>query len=103
MNTRSLHSQSGVEVCGGFSTPTSCVDFSDDDDGINDSINGDNNDDNDDDDVGAWVPSHSLQQPRDGHSSWSSPSGLVLMGGMIDCININHMIIVENVRKGCSE
>ena len=68
-------------MCGGFSTPTSCVDFSDDDDGIY----YDNTDDNDysDSDVGAWVPSHSLQQPRDGHSSWSSPSGLVLMGGMI--------------------
>ena len=67
-------------MCGGFGTPTSCVDFSDDDDGIDD----DNNDNDDNDDViGAWVPSHSLQQPRDGHSSWSSPSGLVLMGGEV--------------------
>ena len=68
-------------MCGGFGTPTSCVDFSDDDDGINDDNNDDNDDDYSDSDVGAWVPSHSLQQPRDGHSSWSSPSGLVLMGG----------------------
>ena len=68
-------------MCGGFGTPTSCVDFSDDDDGIDDSINDDN--DYNDSDVGAWVPSHSLQQPRDGHSSWSSPSGLVLMGGEV--------------------
>ena len=70
-------------MCGGFGTPTSCVDFSDDDDGINDDNNDDNDDDYSDSDVGAWVPSHSLQQPRDGHSSWSSPSGLVLMGGKV--------------------
>ena len=31
---------------------------------------------------GQWMPSHSLDQDRDGHTSWMSEEGLVLMGGV---------------------
>ena len=30
---------------------------------------------------GSWLPSHRLARPRTWHSSWASPSGLVVLGG----------------------
>ena len=30
---------------------------------------------------GSWLPSHRLARPRTWHSSWTSPSGLVVLGG----------------------
>ena len=63
---RGGHTQSGLQACGGGSSypdpsPTlvSCVTFN----------------------QGSWDRSHLLQQQRALHSAWSSPSGLVLIGG----------------------
>ena len=56
------HSQSGLMACGGGDdTMTSCVTFSD----------------------GLWIVSHHpLQNYIKEHSSWMSPHGVVLMGGV---------------------
>ena len=60
---RSSHTQVGLEVCGGYLTPgigTSCVTFA----------------------AGKWSSSHSLSVSRNGHVSWASyPGGVLLMGG----------------------
>ena len=59
---RYYHTQTGLEACGGYDSPTvtTCVSFS----------------------GGSWTPSHNLQQQRRLHSSWASPAGTVLMGGL---------------------
>ena len=31
--------------------------------------------------AGQWAESHALLQGRDGHSSWGSPAGVLLLGG----------------------
>ena len=31
--------------------------------------------------AGQWAESHALLQGRDGHSSWDSPAGVLLLGG----------------------
>ena len=54
------HSQTGLLTCGGMSTGTSCIKFS----------------------GGKWKPSHKLKKEHYYHSSWASPLGTVLMGGM---------------------
>ena len=56
------HTQSGLVTCGGGSstlTETSCYTFTN----------------------GVWTKSHTLRYGRSGHSSWTSPMGIVLMGG----------------------
>ena len=64
-SSRSHHSQTGLEACGGqtsdFANPDSdtCVHF-----------NG-----------GSWKHSQTLQGSRESHCSWASPEGTVLMGG----------------------
>ena len=60
-NSRSGHTQSGLEVCGGHDsvTMTNCLTFSN----------------------GTWTTSHNLLHPRTNHTSWLSPKGVVLMGG----------------------
>ena len=61
-DARDGHTLSGGEACGGgasAATQRSCVAFRD----------------------GSWVRSHSLQSPRTHHCAWSSPSGLLLLGG----------------------
>ena len=60
--TRLGHSVSGREVCGGDAADSSCIEFRD----------------------GSWAQSHTLQRQRTGQSAWSSPSGLVLLGGIRD-------------------
>ena len=61
---RSYHAQTGLLACGGVSNEkiwtTSCFKFSE----------------------GKWKPSHKLKKERDSHSSWASPAGTVLMGGV---------------------
>ena len=61
-NRRYGHTQDGLLTCGGYDYGTSitCVKLS----------------------TGGWVVSHNLLQPRYYHSSWISPAGLVLMGGL---------------------
>ena len=59
---RDYHSQTGLEVCGGNdanNTFKACLRFG----------------------GGSWNPSHNLQEGRNLHSSWASPSGTVLLGG----------------------
>ena len=59
--TRHGHTQSGTEACGGDPPELwkSCVDFKN----------------------GSWVSSHTLKHPRVFHAAFSSPSGIVLLGG----------------------
>ena len=51
--------QSGLVACGGHYTRTSCYTFTN----------------------GVWTKSHTLRHERYYHSSWTSPMGIVLMGG----------------------
>ena len=53
------HTQDGVVACGGHLTNTSCSTLT----------------------ASGWTTSHQLQQRRSGHVSWTSPAGLLLMGG----------------------
>ena len=64
---RQEHTQSGLVACGGFdhSSRASCVTFAN----------------------GSWIQSHHLQEERADHTSWVSPSGLVLMGGQFSSYN----------------
>ena len=64
---RQEHTQSGLVACGGFdhSSRASCVTFAN----------------------GSWSQSHHLQEERADHTSWVSPSGLVLMGGQFSSYN----------------
>ena len=64
---RQEHTQSGLVACGGFdhSSRASCVTFAN----------------------GSWNQSHHLQEERADHTSWRSPSGLVLMGGQFSSYN----------------
>ena len=58
----SVHTQSGLVTCGGYydyNTQTSCYTFTN----------------------GVWTKSHTLRYGRYQHSSWTSPMGIVLMGG----------------------
>ena len=65
---RAYHTQNGLEACGGigldwdYTTPTltSCVRFS----------------------GGVWSPSHQMVEQRWHHTSWASPAGTLLMGGI---------------------
>ena len=56
---RSSHTQSGLVACGGGFTRYSCLYFVPD----------------------MWIHSHDLIHARWSHIQWSSPSGLILMGG----------------------
>ena len=61
-DVRNSHTQSGLITCGGGGTNdtrTSCVTFS----------------------SGQWKSSHVLQYGRQGHSSWMSKHGTVILGG----------------------
>ena len=53
------HSMSGLTVCGGYNSLTSCISLS----------------------HGAWQNTTTLLQARVHHSSWSSGSGVILLGG----------------------
>ena len=57
---RRYHTQTGLEICGGQFNPNSCLSLTS---------------------AGVWEVTRNLSQPRVKHSSWMSPSGLVLMGG----------------------
>ena len=51
---------SGLTICGGEDTTTTCLQLS----------------------SGVWSVSHTLEEERDGHSSWQSDKqGVILMGG----------------------
>ena len=52
------HTQTGLEVCGGWMWNT-CVRLSE----------------------GSWTPSHQLLEQRGDHCSWASAAGTLLMGG----------------------
>ena len=58
---RRVHSQTGLITCGGGSgaTQKSCITFS----------------------SGTWQESHTLTENRYGHTQWSSPDGVLLIGG----------------------
>ena len=75
-SSRSHHSQTGLEACGGITS-----DFASFDDE-------DYNPDSDSTDKtcvlfngGTWNHSQTLQRSRESHSSWASPVGTVLIGG----------------------
>ena len=53
------HTQSGLVTCGGYYNWTSCIRLID----------------------GEWLQSNTLKHGRAYHSSWTSPMGIVLMGG----------------------
>ena len=62
--SHTYHTQDGLVACGGTfptSTRTSCISFSPT--------------------TGVWSQTHSLMESRYQHSSWSSPLGLILLGG----------------------
>ena len=56
---RHYHTQNGMVSCGGGWTPGTCSTFSN----------------------GTWVTTHTLGGGRIYHSSWTSPQGVLLMGG----------------------
>ena len=56
---RKLHTQSGLVTCGGNGVNKSCIAFSD----------------------GTWSVSHTLMEQRYYHTAWSSPLGIILIGG----------------------
>ena len=53
------HTMDSLEICGGYSTRTTCITFT----------------------SGQWVTSHALTEERVYHTSWSTQDGIVLMGG----------------------
>ena len=60
---RQYPSQNGLITCGGGygdDTMTSCVTFN----------------------KGSWVETHNLTNKRERHTSWASPEGILLMGGL---------------------
>ena len=57
--SRADHTTNGLITCGGFTADRSCVTFSD----------------------GNWYESHTLGVGRAWHTSWSSPQGVLLIGG----------------------
>ena len=59
---KSGHSQSGLVLCGGIPTDTSCMTLKD----------------------GDWITSHTLQHKRWGHVSWQTDRGILLLGGHED-------------------
>ena len=62
---RSGHTMSGLTICGGLFTSTTCLQLS----------------------SGVWSVSHTLQDERYGHSSWQSDQqGLILMGGLVSAM-----------------
>ena len=61
---RFRHSQDGDLICGGPITPKTCVKWSPS--------------------SGSWTQSHTLRQSRFEHLSWTTASGVYLMGGMND-------------------
>ena len=69
------HSQTGLEVCGSFSNRRSCLSFTSD---------------------GVWEEIRKLSYPRHHHSSWSSPYGLLLMGGNDDESLLTTELITES-------
>ena len=60
---RRSHTQTGLEACGGYgsSASSTCVRL----------------------EAGSWTPSHQLAEERRYHSSWASPAGTLLMGGIL--------------------
>ena len=58
-NNRYHHTQSGLILCGGKDTRTSCLTFT----------------------GGQWTQSYTLQFNRWGHSKWLSTQGVMLLGG----------------------
>ena len=61
-SSRAYHTQSGDILCGGYDNwepVNTCMRYT----------------------AGAWVTSHTLLEERHEHCSWSSPEGVLLMGG----------------------
>ena len=60
---RRSHTQTGLEACGGYgsSASSTCVRL----------------------EAGSWTRSHQLAEERRYHSSWASPAGTLLMGGIL--------------------
>jgi len=56
---RTGHTMDSLEICGGVVTSTTCITFT----------------------SGQWVTSHALTEEREGHTSWSTEAGIVIMGG----------------------
>ena len=57
---REMHSQTGLTLCGGIYTRTSCYTLTS---------------------SGSWEQTHSLSRERWHHSAWASPQGVMLLGG----------------------
>ena len=82
LKPRRAHTQSGLTSCGGQNSTgayseiwADCETFS----------------------GGSWAPSHTLQvqtnlQGRGGHLAWSSPDGVVLLGGWFDAQNTTELL-----------
>ena len=84
-STRRLHTQTGLEICGGGRT--SCITFK----GVNETPRNTINASGTYRGIslaplipfldGSWQQSHTLGQERTAHTSWASPRGVLLMGG----------------------
>jgi len=73
---RWYHTMDSLELCGGYSTRTTCITFT----------------------SGQWVTSHALTEERWGHTSWSTDAGTILMGG--DDSGMTTEIISQGVYEG---
>ena len=65
------HTQNGLVACGGGNYSyilSNCLTFQN----------------------GSWTETYNLAEPRFLHSSWSSPDGIMLFGGMMDATNENY-------------
>ena len=58
-DARNEHTQNGLVLCGGFSNRKSCLTFN----------------------AGNWLETHTLEKQRRVHTSWSSPDGIMVIGG----------------------
>ena len=89
-STRRLHTQTGVEICGGgssYAARTSCITFK----GVNKTPRNTINASGAYRGIsltpliplldGSWQHSHTLGELRYGHTSWASSRGVLLMGG----------------------
>ena len=77
-STRRGHSQTVLTSCGGedseYASYTSCLTLN----------------------SGSWEDSHSLAQEREGHSAWSSPQGIMILGGEDSNSRTTTEILTEN-------
>ena len=75
---RSSHSQTGLTACGGSGSAaanTTCHTLTN---------------------IGSWIQSHNLDQDRRAHSAWTSPQGVLLIGGVGSSAQTTSEILLDN-------